>query len=132
MATSSGHEACSAEVIMAITLCLAARLNAAPSDRTSAGLFFSTCRSVNGNGTRTTSKRSKLAIGLFVFGGVPLAERTLRGLQILDVDRVNSAHSDAPVRFYVPCKRVSGLALQYGADFPWDRRLALGGDFRYR
>jgi hypothetical protein len=53
--TSSGHGVCPADVIIAITLWPAGRLKAAASEITRAGRFFSAWRSVNGNGTRTTS-----------------------------------------------------------------------------
>ena len=75
--TSSGHGAWLADVIMAITLWPAERLNAARSETMSAGRIDWACRSVKGNGTRTTSKRSKLAICHFVLGRMPFAQSVL-------------------------------------------------------
>ena len=94
--TSSGHGAWPADVIMAITLFPAGRLKAALSEMISAGRFFSACRSVKGKGTRTTAKRSKFAIGLFVFGRMPLAQRALDRLEVLHVKRFYPPHCDAP------------------------------------
>src|SRR5262245_60089303 len=103
---------------MAITLCPATRLKAARSDRISAGRFFSACRSANGNGTRTTSNCSKLAIGLVIFGGMPLTQRSLNGLQVLNIDRINPPHRNATL-VDVPCKQVAGLAIEGHSDLLW-------------
>src|SRR5450432_3088997 len=96
---------------------------------TSAGRTFSDSRSVNGNGTRTTSKRSKLAIGLLVFGGVPFAQRTLDRLQVLDVGRLDSADGDASVSIDVPGNQIARLAIERNSDLLRNRGLALGSDF---
>src|SRR6266496_1089327 len=130
IATSSGHGACPADVIIAMTLCPAGRLKAAPSEMTNAGRFFSACRSVNGNGTRTTSNCSKLAIGLLVFGGMPFAQRALYRLQVLDVGRLDPSHGNTPIRLDFPCKQIARLARERGPDFLRDGGLAFGSDLR--
>src|SRR5215472_3607886 len=111
-----------------MTLCPAGLLNAALSERTSAGLCLSACRSENGKGTRTTSKRSKLAIRLLVLGRVPFAQRALDGLQILHVQRLNAPHGDSAVGIDFPGEQISRLAFERSANFLRDGCLSLGGD----
>ena len=72
--------------------------------------------------------RSESAVRFLVFGSIPLAERALDLLQIRDVDRLDSAHSNAPIRLDFPSDQITGFTVQCRADFLGNRRPAFGGD----
>src|SRR5690606_35897821 len=92
IAQSSGQGGFPVDVIIAITECPAGVLNPVAAERTSAGRFLIASRSVNGNGTRTTMKRSKITIRILVRAAVPFGERPLHGTQILQVEWKDPTH----------------------------------------
>src|SRR5437016_11720108 len=62
---------------------------------------------------------------------MPFAQRALNRLQILDVQRLDSPHRNAPIGLDFPGDQIAGFALQCLADFLWNCRLTLGGDLGY-
>lgn len=124
-----GHGGFAEDVIMASTECPIWSLNTPASDNTNAGLFLAASRSVNGKGTRTTVKRSKPTVCLFVSFGCPLTQGCFNGAEIVDVKGLDPAHHRDTSRIHLPGNQIAWRHVERSTYFLWNGGLPLGCDF---
>jgi hypothetical protein len=131
MRTSFGHEACVADVIIASIRWPESRLKSRL-EHTRAGRRFAAFRSVNGNGTTTTSPGSESGERVVVIGGVPFGCE--RGFERAEVRLIRKCLSHAHVSVIVDeeLDAIAGAELQGIADWLRDGGLVLGGQCRSR